>query len=252
MESKIRFGLSEEERRFFRGEFLEFEEDSSSITSEEKESSINEGKEEIMPAPTTSVVLKSRAQKNKEKKRREAFKNPRNDTEWSIVFSFLTVSDRGLFMSNKCQEMKGFSCQYCGIETESYEAFKAHLTLLHRVTFQCYRCWDCPNLFRTVQSLLNHAFYTHMMDSLYDNHDIDLMNLNEAKQFERLSLHLRFNWYVAVEGNKKLDAPLDYICPFCVKNFGSFYAMERHVKRRSFTNGHFSKYEWFKEWQFSG
>ena len=221
----------------------------SSIDWKEEQPPVKEEKEEMMPAPMTSVVLKSKAQKNKEKRRRLG--NLRNDSEWSVAFSFLTRSDRDLFMTNRFMDMKSFSCQYCGIETENYQAFKAHLTLFHSVTFDCYRCWECPKLFRTVHSQITHAFYKHMDESLYNLHGIDLMDTEQVKQFEELPIEFRFYTFLTEKRSIKIDSShKDYVCPLCLRNFRSFNAMTRHMTRQSYAKGHVSRYDWFKEWQF--
>ena len=229
---------------------LSDDEEFASITSEEDQlvDQFMEEKEDevdLMPAPMTSVVFKSEAQKSKEKKR-TGFRNPRNDSDWSVAFSFLTVSDRDLFLTDKCAGMKSFSCQYCGVETKSFEEFKAHLALLHMVMFNSYRCWECPKLFDSVKSLLSHLFYKHMGESF------DLKDSSEANQYKQISLFLSFKWFEAVDENRNLDTAPDYVCPFCLKNFGSFNAMERHVMKRGYAKGHYSQYNWFKGWQFSG
>ena len=205
--------------------------------------------QELMPAPLTTVVFRSKAQKKKKKSSSEVW-NPRNDPEWSVAFAFLSPIGRETFMTNKCQELKGFACQYCRIQTESFEAFKVHLTLFHEVNFGFYRCWDCKNLYHRVNHLLSHVFYNHLRKFLSYLYDLDLSDVNKARKFEKIPLKFRFTSFVAVKRTEKFGNNPDYVCPFCLEHFRSFFRMKQHIMRNSYAKGHESSQQWFSGWKF--
>ena len=139
-----------------------------------------------------------------------------------------------IYVSRHCLDKSGlYSCLYCGMETENVDQFKAHLVLFHEVTLNSVSCWDCKKSFRSVKTLLLHVFHMHMAEILFQIHGVDLEDMEHVREFNRMSLLVKFDLFVATRKAQFLPRQPQFECWHCRRNFKNFNQMEEHMRRKN-------------------